>query len=146
MVTSVTTTMLLPLLCLLLLSTQLGVTLLVKSVLLLLLGEPNNDVDSHNITAIQHSSNNLQQLIPGTYDLESSSNFDNYLQEMGVSYFLRQLAMLAQPQVTFSKNCTQEGMIVNMSSCVWSIYTDAGIKTHQILFTLGEEVTKTRRG
>ena len=145
MVTSVTPTMLLPLLCLLLLSTQLGVTLLVKSVLLLLLGEPHNDVDSHrNITTIQHSSNVLQQLIPGTYDLESSSNFDNYLQEMGVSYFLRQLAMLAQPQVTFSKNCTQEGMIVNMSSCVWSIYTDAGIKTHQILFTLGEEVTKTR--
>ena len=87
--------MLLPLLCLLLLSTQLGVTLLVKSVLLLLLGEPHNDVDSHrnitNITTIQHSSNDLQQLIPGTYYLESSSNFDYYLQEMGVSYFLRQL-------------------------------------------------------
>ena len=146
MSTSVDSTMLLPLLCLLLLSTQLGVTLLVKSVLLLLLGEPSNITEIHgNFTEIEHQSNNSNlplQLIPGTYDLDSSSNFENYLKEMGVSYFLRQLAMLAQPQVTFSINCGEMEVLLEPADCEWTIFTDAGIKTHQIVFTLGKEVCK----
>jgi len=152
--------MLLPLLCLLLLSTQLSVTLVVKSVLLLLLGPSNTSDMLRNVTSVNSSnSSNTEQYILGTYDLESSTNFDSYLEEMGVSYFLRQLAQLAQPRVTFSVECEEENMVdskhgdtentedtdhsdiaLASAGCVWSIHTDAGVKIHDIAFTLGEEV------
>jgi len=42
-------------------------------------------------------------LIPGTYKLSSSSNFNAYLKEIGVGYFLRKLAMMASPVVTIDR-------------------------------------------
>ena len=39
----------------------------------------------------------------GTFYLESSDNFEPYLTELGVGYFLRQLAMLAFPIVTVKR-------------------------------------------
>ena len=150
--------MLLPLLCTLLLSTQLGVSLVVKAVLMLLLGPANNSEMMRNVTTVENSNtSNTSQYIWGTFDLESSNNFDRYLEEMGVSYFLRQLAQLAQPQVTFAIKCGGENnakdnenengeddINISLSSplCMWSIHTDAGIKIHDITFTIGEEVTK----
>merc|ERR1719347_933800 len=73
----------------------------------------------------------------GTFELKSSNNFENYLAEMGVNYFLRQLAMLAQPVVTFSRLCPEEKV---SSNCGWTILTDAGLKTHTISFSLEERV------
>eukprot|EP00092_Neocalanus_flemingeri_P025452 GFUD01027595.1.p1 GENE.GFUD01027595.1~~GFUD01027595.1.p1 ORF type:complete len:222 (+),score=53.59 GFUD01027595.1:346-1011(+) len=160
--------MLLPLLCTLILSTQLGLSLVVKSLFMLLLGPGNHSSEVlSNITTV-HTSNSsdssTRQFILGTYNLESSSNFDSYLEEMGVSYFLRQLAQLAQPSVTFDINCQGENRTqisdtdqgddeddsngnenISLSSpqCVWSIHTDAGIKIHDIVFTIGEEVKDT---
>ena len=170
--------MLLPLLCTLIVSTQLGLSLVVKSLFLLFLG-PGNQMDMlSNITTVYSNSSNISnssntniQFILGTYNLESSSNFDSYLQEMGVSYFLRQLAQLAQPSVTFDINCHGKNMTRDSDSpkdeggggeveddakeyndidttplssplCLWSIHTDAGIKIHDIVFTIGEEVTE----
>ena len=37
------------------------------------------------------------------YNLESSDNFNNYLKELGVSFVLRNLARLADPDVTISR-------------------------------------------
>jgi hypothetical protein len=154
---------LLPLLCTLLLSTQLGLTLVVKSVFLLLLGPGNHSDMLRNTTVPGSNTRNSNQYILGTYNLESSSNFDSYLEEMGVSYFLRQLAQLAQPTVTFDIKCqgetitrnsdtdddddtedSNDNVHISLSSpmCVWSIHTDAGIKIHDIVFTIGEEVTE----
>ena len=39
----------------------------------------------------------------GTFYLESSENFEPYLTELGVGYFLRQLAMLAFPMVMIKR-------------------------------------------
>ena len=49
-------------------------------------------------------------LIPGIYDYESSQNFENYLQELGVNYILRKLARLASPAVTISNSCHSENL------------------------------------
>ena len=49
-------------------------------------------------------------LIPGIYDYESSQNFENYLQELGVNYILRKLARLASPAVTISTSCQSEDL------------------------------------
>ena len=42
-------------------------------------------------------------LLPGTYKLDSSQNFETYLKELGVGYFLRKLALLASPTVTVKR-------------------------------------------
>ena len=41
--------------------------------------------------------------INGTYFYEKSDNFDEYLTELGVGYFLRQLAALAFPILTVTR-------------------------------------------
>lgn len=47
-------------------------------------------------------------LITGSYSYANSVNFENYLRQLGVAYFLRQLAMLAHPVVTITaKNCSK---------------------------------------
>ena len=38
-----------------------------------------------------------------TISLEESSNFDDYLKELGVGFILRQLAQVAQPTVTVDR-------------------------------------------
>ena len=45
-------------------------------------------------------------LLTGTYKLDSSQNFESYLKELGIGYFLRKLALLASPTVT-TKRLTQ---------------------------------------
>ena len=42
--------------------------------------------------------------ISGVYDYGRSTNFEAYLQELGVSYILRRLAGLASPTVTITRN------------------------------------------
>ena len=43
---------------------------------------------------------NSVEWIPGMYSYSSSDNFESYLKELGVSYFLRKLALLATPVVS----------------------------------------------
>ena len=60
-----------------------------------------------------HTANYTKQVFPepeetdlffnGTFYLDSSENFEPYLTELGVGYFLRQLAMLAFPMVTIKR-------------------------------------------
>merc|ERR1712154_145229 len=110
---------------------------------LLFLGSENQGfVNSRSNSSITNSSsiNITSDLMTGTFELHSSDNFENYLAEMGVNYFLRQLAMLAQPVVTISRNCscpTEDPL------CLWIIETDAGIKSHQLSFKLGEKIPDT---
>ena len=42
-------------------------------------------------------------IFTGTFYLHSSDNFESYLAELGVGYFLRKLAMLATPIVTVQR-------------------------------------------
>ena len=42
-------------------------------------------------------------LLPGTYKLDSSQNFEAYLKELGVGYLLRKLALLTSPTVTVKR-------------------------------------------
>ena len=42
-----------------------------------------------------------------SYDFESSTNFDNYLKELGVNFVLRKLAGLATPAITISTDCQE---------------------------------------
>ena len=111
--------MLLALLFVIILSSQTGITILVKSIIVLILGPPNldsffsiNETD-FNSTQMLNSSNSTTatcdfENAPGTYKFESSSNFDNYLKALGVGFIMRQLASLAQPVVTLSVDCNQD--------------------------------------
>ena len=75
-----------------------------------------------NFTTIFHQNENLVKseqeflvdLIPGTYIYQSSQNFDAYLKALGVSYFLRQLALLATPIVTISNEKPESCEISNL--------------------------------
>ena len=51
--------------------------------------------DTNNVTL-----ENSVEWISGTYTYTSSDNFESYLKELGVSYFLRKLALLATPVVS----------------------------------------------
>merc|ERR1711902_144594 len=79
----------------------------------------------------------LDSLYNGTYYYVSSDNFENYLTELGVGYFLRKLALLAFPIISVTRHCPEdEGLNLTFtgSNCSWSIKTDAGLKNHVINF------------
>jgi len=98
------------------------------------------------------SPSNSSSIIEGTYYLESSTNFDNYLAELGVNFILRNLASLAKPTVTISRECpvaSEEASIEGIfnstetdldEDCQWKIYTYTPFKTHTVRFSLGAEV------
>ncbi len=46
-------------------------------------------------------------VITGTYRYENSTNLDEYLEEMGLSYVLRKLTPVAVPICTISKQCPE---------------------------------------
>ena len=81
------------------LSSEYLVNLLLQAHLSLFLGTPqDNFTMTDNLTT---SLNNSQEsYIDGSYFYEKSDNFDEYLTELGVGYFLRQLAALAYPILT----------------------------------------------
>lgn len=65
---------------------------------------PNHELSPINTTVLDNS------LIEGVYDYHSSENFDAYLKELGVAWYLRELAGMAAPTVTISKthqNCSR---------------------------------------
>jgi hypothetical protein len=92
------------------------------------------------------------EVIEGTFYLHSSSNFDAYLAELGVSYILRQLALLASPVITVGRSCKDSTTVTNTtttsssrktSDCRWTIVTDVGLRSHSVTFRAGEEVADT---
>jgi len=112
------------------------VTLITRGLLLLFLGPEDlrpsrgtNHSSSLNETSLPSS------LMAGSFHLHSSDNFDAYLSELGVSFILRQLASLAFPIITV-QSCPSPPP----PECQWKIKTDAGLRSHTISFSLGEEV------
>lgn len=109
-------------------------------------------------------------IMEGTFSLGTSTNFDAYLSELGVNFILRNLAKLAKPTVSISRNCpriscqeelpvssTLSPLTVNCSSsalvnctsnkidskdenCEWTIYTYTPFKSHSIIFRLNKQV------
>lgn len=57
---------------------------------------------SQNITSINIINLNTS-LVEGVYNYHSSENFDAYLEELGVSWYLRDLAAIAAPVVSISR-------------------------------------------
>ena len=83
------------------LSSDYLVNLLLQAHLSLFLGTPQ---DNFNMTDNLPAFNNSQEsFIEGSYFYEKSDNFDEYLTELGVGYFLRQLAALAYPILTVKR-------------------------------------------
>ena len=84
------------------LSSEYLVNLLLQAQLALFLGSPqDNFTMPDNLTA--DLSNTQESFIDGSYFYEKSENFDEYLTELGVGYFLRQLAALAFPILTVTR-------------------------------------------
>jgi len=118
-------------------SSEYLVTLITRGLLLLFLGPEDlrpsmrgtNETSSLNRTMMPSN------LMAGTFHLHSSDNFDAYLSELGVSFILRQLASLAFPIITV-QSCPSPPP----PDCQWTIKTDAGLRSHTISFSLGEEV------
>ena len=82
--------MLLAILFLIFLSTETGITVLVKSIMILLLGQPSlesffsisNDITNSSVSVSNESispSSCDYSIASGTYNYESATNFDNYL-------------------------------------------------------------------
>jgi len=80
-----------------------------------------------------------KNIIEGSYNLDGSTNFQNYLKELGVGWLLRNLAGLADPTVTLSRDCGEE-VSVQDTSCTWKMYTSTVFKSHTVSFQLGEQV------
>ena len=84
------------------LSSEYLVNLLLQAQLSLFLGSPpDNFTMPDNLTA--DLNNTQESYIDGSYFYEKSENFDEYLTELGVGYFLRQLAALAYPILTVKR-------------------------------------------
>jgi len=111
------------------LSSEYLVRLIIRSQMLLFLG-PEHTGDTNKIDDEFTDSD----IFTGTFYLDSSDNFDTYLTELGVGYFLRQLALLALPIVTVERSCPQD------APCIWTMKTDAAVRTHLVTFQLGEIV------
>merc|ERR1712227_903144 len=133
------------------LSSKTGITILVKSIILLLLGPPNLEgfFDSNSTFALNNTTSDTEptslcdyQNVPGVYNFESSTNFDNYLKALGVGFIMRQLASLAQPVVTLSVDCHQDTN-ADACNCSWTIFTDAGVSTHSVTFHLDTQINDT---
>ena len=70
-------------------------------VTLLRLCEPDNIVPNYGLPS--NITNLNASLIVGVYDYHSNKNFEAYLEELGVPFYLRELAAMAAPKVTISK-------------------------------------------
>ena len=88
------------------LSSEYLTCLLTRAIMLLILGPSDLNMEE----AANNTSNDVgmkpattEKFFTGTFYLDSSDNFDNYLTELGVGYFLRQLALLAFPIVTVQR-------------------------------------------
>ena len=83
-------------------SSEYLVCLLMRAQMLLFLGPEHadslNKTKEINIKPLEED-----LFFNGTFYLDSSENFEPYLTELGVGYFLRQLAMLAFPIVTVAR-------------------------------------------
>ena len=72
-----------------------------RSQMLLFLGPEDLHSTNHTETSIVKTLET--DFFNGTFYLDSSENFGEYLTELGVGYFLRQLAMLAFPIVSVQR-------------------------------------------
>ena len=75
---------------------------------------PSQNITSSNIINLNTS------LVEGKYNYHSSENFDAYLKELGVSWYLRDLAAIASPIVSISRLnnslCSRYNMEIKMIS------------------------------
>jgi len=86
-------------------------------------------------TAAAAMGQDSNDVISGTYRYESSSNFKNYLKQVGVSRLFRALADLAKPVVTI-RGCADK-------NCLWEIKTKTLVATETVNFRLDQEFTHT---
>jgi len=128
-------------------SSEYLVNLLLRANLLLFLGSDINTRAASNQTLFSDTDIliNDEPLHVGSFYYEHSENFENYLTELGVGYFLRKLALLAFPIVTITRKCTDNSSSLVTSQnfdeeCIWTIKTDAGLKSHSVSFHLNEWV------
>lgn len=124
------------------------VSLLLRGCMILFLGDLADNTSSSSILRNQTVIEDIRDagsepLYNGTFYYDSSDNFENYLTELGVGYFLRKLALLAFPIITVTRHCPEEeglNLTFTGSNCSWSIKTDAGLKNHVINFQTDEWV------
>ncbi|KAK3865256.1 hypothetical protein Pcinc_029123 [Petrolisthes cinctipes] len=70
--------------------------------------------------------------IAGTYKNETSENFEEFMEKLGVGLMLRKLGSKAKPTVELSEE-----------NGVWTLKTISTMKTTELKFKLGEEVDET---
>ena len=85
------------------LSSEYLVRLLIRSQMLLFLGPEDAYYANYTQEMEVSEPSETNFFIDGSFYLDSSENFESYLIELGVGYFLRQLAMLAFPMVTVKR-------------------------------------------
>ena len=76
-------------------SSEYLVRLLIRSQMLLFLGPEDVYYANNTQEQVLSEPSETDLFNDGTFYLDSSENFDPYLTELGVGYFLRQLVMLA---------------------------------------------------
>lgn len=68
----------------------------------------------------------------GTWQLESSENFDEYMKAVDVGFMMRKLGAMAKPNVSIS-----------LDGDAWTLKTVTTFKTSETIFKLGEEFEET---
>ena len=84
-------------------SSEYLVRLLIRSQMLLFLGPEDVYFANNTQELVVSEPSETDSLFNGTFYLDSSEKFGAYLTQLGVGYFLRQLAMLALPLVTIKR-------------------------------------------
>ena len=90
-------------------SSEYLINLLMRATLLLFLGAENINTRSTSNQTFFTGTDNLTSTseaplhYEGSFFYDHSDNFENYLTELGVGYFLRKLALLAFPIVTVTR-------------------------------------------
>lgn len=68
----------------------------------------------------------------GTWALDTSENFDEYMKAVDVSFMTRKMAGVLKPNV-----------IISVDGDMWTLKTESTLKTSQTSFKIGEEYEET---
>merc|ERR1711970_61965 len=90
---------------------------------------------AEEVVVLSRSQHPITKMAPieGTYKLETSENFDEFMKALGVGMVMRKMANTATPVVTVSKDETETYNIKQVTT----------FKTTELKFKLGEEFEET---
>jgi len=88
----------------------------------------------HSLTVLATEAKMVNEHIVGSYKLEKSENFDEFMKQLGIGFLKRQAASIASATVDISVDGDN-----------WNIKTTSTFKNSELKFKLGEEFDEERQ-